>query len=129
MTIVAPSTLINGPGWVASALAAGAITPIQVQGVVSSLAGAFVSSKSGSYTLVAADFGTIIEVNVTAPATAIVFRPTNATVPFDVNACFEVFQAGTGTVGIAAVTPSVTTIVSPTGTYITSGQYSSKGSS
>lgn len=104
----------------------GSIVPGSMRILSDSLAGTpfFTSTPTSSYTLIGQEYGTIIPVNVTAPATAIVFVPTNATWAADIGTTIGIWQQGTGTVGVAAVTPGTTTINTSIGTYVTYGRYS-----
>jgi hypothetical protein len=98
------SALYSSVGLLQAAVAGG-ITPSSVQ--------------NASYTLAAADLGSVVEVNAGSPVTVTI--PPSAQTAFPVGAVLWIARTGTGTVTIAAGTG--VTLLSPGGLVTVSAQY------
>lgn len=80
--------------------AAGSITPQDVRDLVVSAFASYAQTKSGSYTLVLADTGTLIE--QTSASASNLTVPPNSSVAFAIGAVIDGMQYGAGQVTIVA---------------------------
>lgn len=75
-----------------------------------------INPQTANYTLVLADLGKMVEMNV--GSANILYVPTNASASFPVGTTIDILQTGTGKTQIAAVTSGTTTINSANGFYL-----------
>jgi hypothetical protein len=107
VALVSPNTIDTT--LVQDGRAAASITPAVIRQIVDSLAGVFIPApQTATYTVALSDRGCMIEFNTSSAVTLQI--PTNASVAFDVGTVIGWYQAGTGTVTIAAVSTGTTAV-------------------